>query len=188
MPIQSSDVDICNVAISALGGSRIQALGQATNEGLLCNVYFPFLRDTLLADHKWNFARTRVKDQAALTEAPKFGWTYAYQLPANCLRVLDLSDEDEEWIVEQDKIFTDCTPLSFMYIFRQTDVSKWSPGFALAMAKGMEALLAIPLTERRERQRDAWSDFQQVYSLAKGPDGQEGFPEALRVLTLEEVR
>ncbi len=146
MPILSSDVDICNVAISALGGARIQSLGQNTNEGLLCGVYFGFLRDTLLADHKWNFARTRVVNQAALATAPPFGWTYAHQIPSNSLRILDIANEDEQWIVEQDQIYSDCTPLSFMYIFRQADVSKWSAGFALAMAKGMESLLAIPIT------------------------------------------
>ena len=188
MAITSSDVDICNVAISALGGKRINALGEATNEGRLCGVYFPFLRDALLADHKWNFASTRVYKQATLATGPLFGWSYAYQLPSNCLRVLDTEDEDMKWIVEQDQLFADYTEVSYRYIFRQTDVSKWSAGFALAMAKGMEALLSIPLTGRGERQQQAWADFKQVYQLAKGVDGQEGFPSALRISELEDVR
>lgn len=188
MPITSSDKDICNVAISALGGTRIQSFGDDSNEARLCKVYFPFLRDALLADHKWNFAMTRVYKQANLTESPKFGWNYAYQLPDNCLRVLDVEDEDTQWVVEQDQLLYDFTEVSYRYLFRQSDVSKWSAGFALAMAKGLEALFAVPLTGRGERQQQAWTDFKQVYQLAKGVDGQEGFPPRLHISDLEDVR
>ena len=58
-------VELCNLALSLIGGKPIGALNDATRQAEVCNKWFAAARDEALAAHPWNFAR----DRARLTKA-----------------------------------------------------------------------------------------------------------------------
>lgn len=89
----SSDVDICNLALSHLGDAATVASidppeGSAQAEH--CALYFPIVRDALLEMHDWGFATKRAV-LAQLTN-PITQWAYCYAAPNNLIRAIAVLD------------------------------------------------------------------------------------------------
>ena len=86
----TSDIDICNRALSRLGTrATIAALSENSTEARTAAIWYATTRDALLRAADWNFARRRV----ALAElgTPPTGWAFRYALPTDCLRLLRLA-------------------------------------------------------------------------------------------------
>ncbi len=96
----SSEVDICNLALSHLGDTATVASinppdGSAQAE--YCQRFYPMARDSLLEMHEWGFATKRVTLAKLSTNAAS-GWAYAYAQPndvLNTLAVLDPAASDD---------------------------------------------------------------------------------------------
>ena len=91
----ASDVDICNLALAALGDDATIASidppeGSAQAEH--CARFYPIARDMCLQGHTWSFTMRRV--QGALLTSESSVWQYAYALPADALRVLAIIPDD----------------------------------------------------------------------------------------------
>ena len=79
----ASEIDICNLALSHVGGRPIESFTEGTKEAIECGRFYAFDRDAVLEDHNWNFARKRL--DLALTSDEVSGWTYSYAWPTDCL-------------------------------------------------------------------------------------------------------
>ena len=55
-----SEIQICNLAISWLGGQRITSFGDETAEAILCYANYELARDAVLERIEWSFAIKRV--------------------------------------------------------------------------------------------------------------------------------
>jgi hypothetical protein len=86
----ASDIDICNLALVKLGAQPIPSLTSNDPKAAVLNRVYPLLRDKLLRVWRWSFTRKYVL-LPLLTDVPPFEYAYAYQLPADCLR-LELVD------------------------------------------------------------------------------------------------
>jgi len=82
----TSETDLFNDALGMIGQTPIRMAGDGSVASNRCATFYTPLRKGLLRSHRWNFAERRV-ELAQLSTAPVFGYTYAYQLPAQCLRV-----------------------------------------------------------------------------------------------------
>lgn len=156
----ATTIEIVNAALTLLGESRIASLDDATKPAREAKAVIDITRDSLIAAHNWSFAKTRAQ-LPALVSAPAFGYGYAYQLPADCLRLLavgdyyvglDLTDyrgaPTELFTIEGRQILTDLgAPLNVRYIKRVEDASQYSAGFAAAFASKLAEVLAEPLTQ-----------------------------------------
>ena len=80
----TSNVEICNVALTRVDRKRITDLLDGSTSANDCTVIFSPTRQELLRGHDWNFARGRQK-LARLAAAPTFEFQYAYQLPTDWL-------------------------------------------------------------------------------------------------------
>lgn len=80
----TSNVEICNVALTRVDRKRIVDLLDGSPSANDCSVIFSPTRQELLRGHDWNFARGRQK-LARLSTAPTYEFAYAYQLPTNWL-------------------------------------------------------------------------------------------------------
>lgn len=90
----SSPVEICNSALLKLGAERINALSENNKRARLCNERFDALRKEVLRAHPWNFAIRRA-NLARLSTTPEYEYNFEYQLPTDCLRVLETeADKD----------------------------------------------------------------------------------------------
>ncbi len=144
----ASEVEICNQALYLIGAERISSLTADSKEARICNDMYSVIRDQLLAAHPWNFAIRRAQ-YSAIDELPDgvFDWDYAFELPANCLRVVGIDDPEEPWAREADYLYTNYSPVSVKFIEKITSVDKFSPMFTKALAYAIAVEIGPHITQ-----------------------------------------
>ena len=187
-----SEVAICNQALSWLGESPITSLDDPTKAAALCKANYAELRDAVLEESDWTFAKKRRSLPASAT-APAYGYGKAYPLPGECLHVLSVNeirqgDPRGAWIVEDREILTNDSSCRAIYIKRLTDTGKFSSLFKQALAARLAAELAIPLTASRSLQAQHFQLYEEKRSKAAGRDGQQGKSKRIRSRWMENAR
>lgn len=145
----TSNVAICNYALSMIGAKQITLLDNTTNEGRQCLARFDMIRDSLLELFPWTFSIDK-KTLVQSSTSPVFGREYSYVLPVDCIRVLDTS-EDVNYEIVGDRIQTDSESLSIRYIAKITNPTLFSPLFDIAFGARLATELAMNLTGDKER-------------------------------------
>lgn len=169
-----SDTDICNSAISKLGGNQIMDITDESPEAQLCRANYDLVRDAVLEDVNWTFATKRFVFTAANLDAPLFGFTKAYTIPAEVLRVIDINDGRDDWVKEGEEILTDAGKINMIAIIRERDPEKYSPSFVQCMAAKLASEIALPLTNSKT-QRDAMvEEYLAKKNWAQSNDGRQG--------------
>lgn len=175
----ASLTEIANLALAMVGDERVTSLETDTSkEGRVCNEFMGQVRDECLVHHPWNFAKRRV-GLAALTTTPAFQWSYQYQVPSDCLRVLSIESDDphEPWEREGDLILCNLeAPLNIQYIRRHTDSGHWAPLFVRLVAATLAERLAIPLSASKEQAARINAELDNARRLARQVDAAEGTP------------
>lgn len=144
----ASSVDVANSALTKLGEARIMSLEDNVKAAREINAIFTLRRDRLLRAYNWNFAMKR-SSLPALTDTPDWGYSLAYQLPSDCLRMVQVDDiwvvpgltdymsapDSEPFRIEGQTIVTDITaPLKVRYIRRVTNSGEFDAAFVEAFA------------------------------------------------------
>lgn len=113
------------------------------------------MRNALLRSHPWKFA-TELASLPALATAPAFRWLYAYQLPADCVRLLPLTNDGDAngykipFEVVGRKIYTDKTaPIPIRYIKKVTDPNEMDALFVQLLGAMLAERLAHWLTGKQ---------------------------------------
>lgn len=174
MPANST-VEIVNMAIVPLGVRPIAALDEGTKAATLANEIFDTERDATLQAHEWNFAVKRVS-LAKLAAAPAFGFASQFQLPSNCLRVVEVSPQGP-YKREGNIILSHEAALFCRYIRQVTSPSEWSPMFKSVLAARLRWKMAYALTESVTKEGAAAKEFEALLSEARTIDSQESGPE-----------
>lgn len=142
----ASEVSICNLALSHLGEAPITALADDTKPARECLRLYAATRDALLRAHNWNFAIQRT-NLAEDPTAPDWGFGHRFQLPPECLRVVDVR-YSSEWRVEGGYILADQSgPLYIRFVARISDTAIFDVLFVKALGYDLAAELAIALTQ-----------------------------------------
>jgi hypothetical protein len=92
-----SAVDIINRGLSKLGDLTIRSLDDNTTASRLAIITYDFVRRAELAKMVWNFALKRTSityltDSGGDPIVPSWNYGLTYLLPADCLRVIQVSD------------------------------------------------------------------------------------------------
>jgi len=151
-----TNVSICNIAISKVGGKRITALSDDTPAAILCNDIFEETRNSVLCDHIWSFAQKRV----ALVDSgidPVYEddlVTIAYTRPTDLLKVNFTNIRSALVKLEGQYILSDTASLYIKYTFEQTDTTLYFPKFVMALATKIAAEIAYPITTSRSVAKD----------------------------------
>jgi hypothetical protein len=145
-----------------------------------------------LRAHPWNCA-TKRQSLTANTETPDWGYDYAYQVPTDCLRVLEVNGEDVGsstlWQIEKGEIVTDLSPpLEIKFIFRNTEVPTYDPEFVSALSYKLAVEWVEPLIKAANLKQTMFELYKQALSAARGTDGQEGSPRRIQSSTWLDVR
>lgn len=172
-----SVVQICNRALSRVGDKRIIALTDDSNPARACNDAWERIRDEVFREHPWNCLTERAS-LAKLATDPEHGYDDQYQLPSDCIRVLEVIDHYKlPWVVEGRKILCDVgAPLQIRYIKRETDANQYDALLVSVLAARLAVDLVEELTQsntKMEAQRDR---YQVLLDQAKAADGQEQSP------------
>lgn len=147
----ASVVGICNSALRKIGAATIQALDEGTRNATVCAGAYETVRDATLRKHPWAFAATRAQLAAAVA-APAFGPAYAYNLPADFVRLLR-PDERTNYNtlrrkIEGRQILTDeAGPLDIRYVRLVTDPNEMDPLFREVLACELAIDIVEPITQ-----------------------------------------
>jgi len=186
--LPASRTDIVNRALQKLGAERITTIDDNNSRARAAKANYELLRDDLLREHPWNFAMTRTTMEA-LSDAPAFGFDLAFELPADCLRVVEVGEypvslddyrqgSNAPFKVEGSQVLSNqAAPLTVRYVQRVTDESRFDPAFTEALATRLAAELAEELTQSGEKVQAAAQAYARAVRRAKTLNAIENPPE-----------
>tara|TARA_Y100000034_G_scaffold123003_1_gene169204 strand:- start:12079 stop:12690 length:612 start_codon:yes stop_codon:yes gene_type:complete len=200
----ANTVEICNLAIAAVGGNLIMSLEDNSVEARVCKANFAAARDKCLEDRDWTFATSR-KELAPLAQEPVFGYDGLFKLPSDCIRVIEAFDKSQQtsgpyineqdrpnplaWSVEEGNIAADATEgLLIRYIKRIEDPSRFSAGFTQVLAHYLAYLICVPLAKSRALRNDTYSLYERALDDASIGDGLQGRSQLIRSSKLIRAR
>lgn len=126
----TSIIGICNASLRKIGASSILSLDDGSTEAKRCGEAFGSCLDDVLRQYPWPCAVSRAV-LARLSEPPVWGYLYAYQLPTDCLRVLETSgDASEDYRLEGRMLLSNEESVLIRYIVRITDMNRLSASLA----------------------------------------------------------
>ncbi len=141
-----SMIQILNNALLTLGGEEVLDETDGSIGARVGRQFYPIVRDDLLRKHNWKFAIKR-QALAELATAPIWKWTKAFQIPSDCLRVIEVLDQDTEtWDIEGPAIVTNATTCSISYVSRIDDEAEFDASFVETFSLALALKLSIPLT------------------------------------------
>ena len=169
----ASTVDICNGALNQLGATTILSLTEDSKNARLCNSRYTQVRDGLFRTHPWNCLQKRI-ELAADTTAPAWGFSYAYTLPADCLRLLRILDYDSNYKVEGRKILSNTSSMKILYIGRITDPNEYDELLRETLSAALGADIAFAVTSNNQTATNMYNLFQDKLRDARFVDATEG--------------
>ena len=188
----STDLEVCNRCLAILGEPPVSSLGDPSKAARTLNANYAPIRDGLLRTYRWKFAMKRVA-LAADTDAPVFGFDYAYTMPADCLRLDFINDAwvwfatGAEWrdfsegayTIDGRKILTDLSaPLQIRYVSR-ADASLFDATFVEALAARLATSLAISITQAESKKQEARADLKMALMDAVRSNAIESPPQQM---------
>ncbi len=112
----TTNTEICNLALKALGLDPITSLASDSSQaGIILRNTWEATRDAILRAANWRCLLSRSVSLARETAAPSFGFSYAYALPPDCVRVVEMS-VDADYSVEGGKLLTDEIEAYVLYV------------------------------------------------------------------------
>ena len=188
----ASSVAIGNRALTKVGEARIQSLSDDLEAARVISAAWDILRDDELRAHNWGFAMTRAS-LAALVSAPDWGFDRQFQLPSDCLRVVQVGEywpgpsltdyrgsADLMYRIERGKILTDLSaPLKIRYVARIEDTGSWDSAFVEAFACRLAMEIAERITQSTSKRELAYGEYKRALSMAHRANAIEKPPEPL---------
>lgn len=154
----SSDVEICNVALTRIDRKRITDLSDGSTSANDCDAIFVPTRDELLRGHDWNFARARQK-LARLSTAPTYEFDHAYQLPTDWIATRAVHDNEDGvgtpvYRIEEQTVLASADDIYLTYTKQVTDASAMPADFRSLFSYRLAEQLAKTSTVREEMGQD----------------------------------
>lgn len=175
----ASQVEIANRALTKLGAARIISFADDNKQSRSVNSMFNVVRDAELRAHLWSFTIKR-DSLPALTTTPAWGYEYEYQLPPDCLRLLEVDDiypgpnlddyrnaNTQEFTIEGRKILTNKdAPLKIRYVSRVADTTQWDATFVEAFACRLAMEMCEDLTQSNSKKESVKDDYNTAIMMA----------------------
>jgi hypothetical protein len=159
-----SDIGICNLALGILGADLIRSFGEKNKRSRMCEVFYYYVRDYLLAKFDWPFARAyKVLQKLDLPiEDLPLGLS-GYELPADCMTPRDISPKGSatKWEIMGNVLYTNITPVGLYYTRTAVDATAFSTTFANLLATGLAVRLCGPITQDKEMAKTLYARFKQ---------------------------
>lgn len=169
---------LANAALALLGEQAITSIDDGTSASArACKQFIPAALGETLRLGRWNCA-TRRAGLDRLTAIPASEvMGNAFQLPTDCLRVMevngeDFSDSSEFYEIEGDRLISADETVTLRYV-SAADISKLDPLLQNAVALRLAHKISIPLTGSAEKSAFMLNLFGKALSEARQVDAQE---------------
>ena len=195
----TSDVHICNLALDRLGQREIASVLTPTTENEnICNRAYDQTRRELLRRFIFNFAKKYLSLTASATKTPAFGYTYAYALPNDFVRLLTLGDitigadtPPGLYDLSDGYIFTDAAnggTLNMTYTYDAKTVANYDPLFIRLFVLHLASAMAYKFTLKNSLIQAIRDDAADVALAAAAIAGQEKPPRRIQTSRMLTVR
>ncbi len=169
----SDIISICNSALFKIGANQIMALTDGTKEANACSIRYEDCKRAVLRSHPWSCATKRVI-LSPDTVQPAFGYTYAFQLPADFLRVIKVNPEtQDDYKIDGTKLLGDFTELQLKYIYDVADASQFDSLLVEAIACYLAWDISYNITQSFQVKDMMNKDKDKALSKAKLADSQQ---------------
>ena len=185
----ASFVEISSNALRLLGDDPITSFSDDTERARLVNAVYEEMRDEVTRAAVWNCCKSR-QVLASLSETPAFGWAYYHQLPADCLRVVDVLSGDTriDHTIEGRRLMTDVSSVNLIFLKRVTDPNELDVLFIAAYTARIAAELALPISGSNTVATAMWRAYDMKITEARPIDSQEGTSANLDVQSILDAR
>ena len=146
----ASALSICSSALLMLGADEITSFAETSREAKLCANLYPVTRDELVQMYPWRFAVGQIT-LARLATAPLFGYQYAFQLPADLLRIIS-TEFGTDYRVFENRLYANSDTLRLTYLFRPQEAAM-PAYFVRALELRLAEILALALQEDTTKHR-----------------------------------
>lgn len=170
----ASVVDICNTALNQLGASTILTLTEDSKNARLCNARYTQIRDAVFRSHPFNCLQKRVEISSSTT-TPAWGYSFQYDLPGDCLRLLRILDYDSDHKVEGRSILSNNSSMKILYISRITDPNQYDELLRETISAALAADIAYAITSNNTTQQNMIALYQDKLRDARFVDSTEGY-------------
>ena len=172
------ETSIANAALVCLGEKRIDSLDEDTRTARILKDRFDEVRDSCLRSHPWNFAKQRVSLAADATP-PVWGFARQFTLPHDCIRVLEVDDDDlgYPWEIHGRKIATSISdPLEVVYLRQVEDVREMDSLFRQYWALHLALDVCEAITGSSSKLRQVAAKIEAIEPQVRAANGQENQP------------
>lgn len=142
------------------------------------NFVFDAGAEQALRAHAWGFAQ-RLAVLERLAQAPAFGFSHAYRMPEDCIRVVevrpgnDLRSPRARFICQGRQVLTNAAPCNARYTARALDPEIWPADFANAAACKIACEIAALSAEKTQLVPQLIQLYQLSLAEAMGADARE---------------
>lgn len=182
-----SKVQVCNLAISGLGNrNTVTNIDTPRNDKeVVMAIWYDIVRQRCLKTMMPNFALNRiVVSQKTVPTGYEKAYTYAYEYPQRCLKLLGMNDIDctggnNQPTVENGLIFTNNfypDGLVIRFVDDITDVAAMSPEFITYFAKELGAAVSMAITQDSSKKKMAMDDAKTESANVTALNAQENKP------------
>jgi hypothetical protein len=179
--MSTTPVSICSAALQMLGEKPFASFTDNSERARVAAGLWDGVRDHVLRSHPWNSA---IKREALAPDAtaPVFGFSRAFSIPPDCLRVLSIGQYESDrpaYKIEGRKILTDEPAVFLRYVFRNEDCGTWDAGLVWGMTTVMRAVFAYPVTQSTSLEQVVEQALRSVLKSARAADALEDTPDAM---------
>lgn len=174
----SSYVAIANLAATTIGtAARLTTPSDDTTLSRAVASVWEIERQAALRDGAWNFAMKRV-ELPALKDAPAFQFSARFQLPADCIRLIEIYElARDEWQLEGRAINADhAGPLRIRYLADIKEPAEFDPLFAKAFALRIACAIGNRIAGSTFKEELNWEKYRQSLAEARRVDAMENPP------------
>ncbi len=186
----ASEIEICNQAMSRLGlySKLTSIVNPVSKEERECAAAYSLARDFTLEAFDWTFARKR--KLLGLVVETYSGWTYAYQVPSDCLIPRSIYDPanaannnfapvNAEMIkfetlsndaLDRTLILTNQEDAELIYTGKVTEPGRFSASFREAVVFKLASDIAMSLTRKADLQNAMYTLFMRTIAHASITD------------------
>jgi hypothetical protein len=162
-----SITEIFNLALGRIGASvTMDAFGNDKNARACANAFELVVKEVSRSG-EWNCLKKR-GELARLGTAPIFGWSYAYQLPVDCLAVVQLNGwdgyQEDVFDIEGTKLLTNATEAKVQYVTYISDPTKWDSLFTSAVVALLASRVAITLRQDEGLSGALMQEYERIIS------------------------
>lgn len=188
MAAPTAAVEICNLALDLLKQDAITSIDSPTGgTDVICARWYDHVRRATLRKHPWNFAGTRTT-LAANATAPAFGYTQAFDLPNDFIRLLTIGDDaindlQGTYQLEDGQLLynaADGSSLKIRYVYDFTSVAQMDPLFVDVLAAELALRIAYKVTGSDEAAERITEHLKKIAPEAYAIDGQERPPTRIQ--------